>query len=519
MMYLKRKEGNFMEAKTIRVKRRSGLLCLAMVLTFWGGATAQDYALIPVRTNTTATITAQRDGTPVGNTITAAANAVDTLRIPMSQTTSITHLGSHAQNAPAIRYARGSVTLNLPGSLAYQTANISVYSLNGRRIMSATADAIYGAAGMSHQRLAAGVYLIRVRGANRSQANSFRLSHSGGNLNINVAFMGDERGLNLRKAANVAGDITITVEPRDGAITSGYQPRTVHFRPVTGTHRLQTVNLSTTPGLGTPVTPTVRTEAVRQAHTNTPPSSVTAMNSYGTNRTVTYQSRRFGGSQTAVVVLPPNHDDGRLFPIMYFGHGITGSARVNDMNSRTILGNLVASGEAKDMIIVYTNQWTPVNQAEVDAGNTMQSANIYIPFIDEWASNLHPYMLENFPVAPGRENVAITGFSMGGNMAIRIWMAHPDKVGFVGLGDPPAISTSSGDISRSNAGAATAPRPWLILITNADPDISFVGNMPKNISDALTARQFDHIWHLVPGSDHNQTVMTPHLYNFLRGIF
>jgi enterochelin esterase-like enzyme len=205
---------------------------------------------------------------------------------------------------------------------------------------------------------------------------------------------------------------------------------------------------------------------------------------------------------------------------MYFGHGITGSARANDMNSRTILGNLVASGEAKDMIIVYTNQWTPVTQAEVDAGNTMNSSNAYTPFINEWAENLHPYMLENFPVAPGRENVAITGFSMGGNMAIRIWMAHPDKIGFVGLGDPPAIVTSSTNIRNSAAGAVNAPRPWLILVTGAEPEgANSVGQGPQNISNALTQNGFDNVWHFVPGSGHNQTVMTPHLYNFLRGIF
>jgi len=519
MMYLKRKEGNFMEAKTARIKRYSGLLCLAMVLAFSGSAIAQGYALIPVRTNTTATITAQRDGTPVANAITATANTVDTLRIPMSPTSSVTQLGSHAQNTPAIRYVRGTATLNLPGNPAYRTANISVYSLDGKRIMSATADAAYGTTGISRQRLAAGVYMIKVQGANRLQTNTFRLSHSGGNFNINVTFTGDERNLNLRKSADVGGDITITVEPRAAAVTSGYQSRVVHFRPVAGTHRLQIINLSTTPGMGTPVTPEARTEAVRQALNNTPPSSVTAMNSYGTTRTITYESRRFGGTQTAVVVLPPNHDDGRLFPVMYFGHGITGSAFANNMSSRTILGNLAASGEAKDMIIVHTNQWTPTTQAQVDAGNTMESANVYTLFIDEWATNLHPYVLENLPVAPGRENVAITGFSMGGNMAIRIWMAHPDKIGFVGLGDPPAISTSANNIRDSRAGAAGAPRPWLILNTGGDPDVTSLGNMPRNISDALTQRGFDNIWHTIPGAGHDQRAMTPHLYNFLRGIF
>ena len=494
-----------------------------MVMTFSGSAIAQDYSLIPVRTNTTATITAHRDGTPVGNTITAEANAVDTLRIPMSENTSVTQLGLRAQNAPAITHTRGTVTLNLPGNSAYQKANISVYSLDGRRVMGAAADAIHRTAGISRQNLAAGAYMIRVRGADRSHTNAFRVSHRGGNFNINVSFTGGAGNPRSANAANAVGDITITVEPTRAAVTFGYQSRVVHFRPVTGTHRLQTINLSGTPGLGTPVTDTARTAAVRQMMTNTVPSEATRAptsgNTYGTNQTITYPSSRFGGTHTAVVVLPPNHDDGRLFPVMYFGHGITGSARANDMNSRTILGNLVASGEAKDMIIVYQNQWTPVTQAEVDVGNTMQAMSAYANSIDDWASNLHPYMLENFPVAPGRENVAITGFSMGGNMAVRIWMAHPDKIGFVGLGDPPAVSTTANNIRDSRAGAANAPRPWLIFVSGAEPEGNIVGNGPQNISTALTQRGFDNVWHFVPGSGHNQTVMTPHLYNFLRGIF
>ncbi|MDR3012197.1 MAG: SUMF1/EgtB/PvdO family nonheme iron enzyme [Chitinispirillales bacterium] len=126
---------------------------------------------------------------------------------------------------------RGNVTLNLQ-SQQYQNAAISLYSINGRRVLNGRAPASSGVSNISRSNISAGTYLLSVRGAN---GNFFatRVIHSGGRLSINVAFSGAAAPSLNRSMAMMAdagegeyGEWTITVT------APGYITQSRKFYPV-----------------------------------------------------------------------------------------------------------------------------------------------------------------------------------------------------------------------------------------------------------------------------------------------
>jgi len=148
------------------------------------------------------------------------------------------YLLSRRTNAGAqAKYSRGNITLNLPAQ-SYKSAAISLYSVNGKRVLNGSAAASKTQTfSISRSNVPAGVYLLSVKGAN---GNSFaaRLTHSGGRLNINTAFASmDNTALNKSAAAGDYGQWTITVS------APGYHTTTRTIRPDAGQNPLETFEL------------------------------------------------------------------------------------------------------------------------------------------------------------------------------------------------------------------------------------------------------------------------------------
>jgi uncharacterized protein (TIGR02145 family) len=179
-------------------------------LVFAIGVWAQDAgtAYVPFRVNVDAAITAVQGGITVPLTVTGGVT--DTLILPLGGV-SVSYRGwTRGMNAPMTTGSRGNITLLLP-SQSYQSAEVALYSVNGKRILRGKVDVSQTANGILHRNVAAGVYLLSIKGINGS-AFSTRLNHSGGNININVAF-GNENASHDKPLAKqtAAGDWDITV--------------------------------------------------------------------------------------------------------------------------------------------------------------------------------------------------------------------------------------------------------------------------------------------------------------------
>ena len=183
-------------------------LLFASVLT--AGAAAQDAgtAYVPFRVNVNAAITAVQGASNVQKTVTGGVT--DTLILPLGGVSVSYWGGARGMNAPMTTGSRGNITLLLP-SQSYQSAEVALYSVNGKRILRGKVDVSETISGISRRNVAAGVYLLSVKGINGS-AFSTRLNHSGGNININVSSATENAApeRRLEKSA-AAGDWDITV--------------------------------------------------------------------------------------------------------------------------------------------------------------------------------------------------------------------------------------------------------------------------------------------------------------------
>ncbi|GBU21466.1 hypothetical protein R80B4_01357 [Fibrobacteres bacterium R8-0-B4] len=227
--------------------KKSAVKAVLLVSTIAAGAFSQvDTAKVPVIVNAAATVTIMP---PQGSTITiganktVAANKADTLIIGiLKNTSSVTQRPRGFAGVPAIiKNSAGKVSLSLPAQ-SYRNAEISLYTVDGKRVLSDKATALNAVNNISRPNIAAGAYLLSVNGMN-GNAFTARHAHSGGNLNINVTFGHDGAGSanQLNKGANslVESGWTITAK----ATVAGYDSVSYGFNPVKGMNPLQDITL------------------------------------------------------------------------------------------------------------------------------------------------------------------------------------------------------------------------------------------------------------------------------------
>lgn len=252
--------------------------------------------------------------------------------------------------------------------------------------------------------------------------------------------------------------------------------------------------------------------------------------SYGTVVHKTYDSKTTGLTRGVNIVLPPNYDVSKKYPVVYLLHGIFGDEHVliNDKNNRIveILGNLIADGNAKEMIIVLPNIFATTDK-DLKVGFNAESIAAYDNFINDLTNDLMPFIEENYSILTGRENQAIAGFSMGGREALYIGFQRPDLFGYVlGIAPAPGL-TPSKDWAMSHPGQMQEDElkimndedtPYLLMICCGSKD-SVVGTFPKSYHDILDKNGVNHIWYEVSGADHDSKAIRSGLYNFLISIF
>jgi glucuronoarabinoxylan endo-1,4-beta-xylanase len=242
----------------------------------------------------------------------------------------------------------------------------------------------------------------------------------------------------------------------------------------------------------------------------------------------TYTCKFTGGTKSCNVILPPDYDSNKEYPVMYVLHGIGGdeNSMLNGMGVQELLTGLTANGQAEDMIIVLPSQYTS-KDGNGSFGINQETCAAYDNFLYDISDSLIPFIEENYPVKTGRENRAITGFSMGGREAIYIGLMRPDLFGYVGGACPAPGITPGRDMFMEHPGCMTesemkfrdvGPEPAVFMITGGTND-SVVGSFPKEYSEILTKNGVDHVYQSIPGGGHDGGSVKPHLYTFMRYAF
>jgi enterochelin esterase-like enzyme len=148
---------------------------------------------------------------------------------------------------------------------------------------------------------------------------------------------------------------------------------------------------------------------------------------HGAVATVRYYSKLAQTERMMEVYTPPgyNHDN-RGYPVLYIMHGAGGNETdwIINMRANFILDNLIAQGKAVPMILVSPNG----NDATFPINGPITADN----FSEELLGSIVPYIEENYRTAPGAQNRALAGLSLGGFWTLDTLLLHPGAFGYVG---------------------------------------------------------------------------------------
>jgi enterochelin esterase-like enzyme len=253
-----------------------------------------------------------------------------------------------------------------------------------------------------------------------------------------------------------------------------------------------------------------------------------------------YRSTVTGQWRRAYVYTPPDYDTNvrAKYPVLYLLHGWGENEEGWHTQGRVdvIMDNLIASGQATPMIIVMDNLNTvkPGESAALyGARGTLTQAIVEPPppagaggraaaggprggtgrggrgplgsavFTDMMLADLIPMVERSFRAAPGRDNRAMAGLSMGGAQTFVTALAHLDKFAYVG-----GFSGSSGggpgfDPKTSNGGvfadaAAFNKKVKLLFLSIGSAE----GPNTKTFSEQLTQAGIRNVYYESPGTAH-----------------
>jgi enterochelin esterase family protein len=261
---------------------------------------------------------------------------------------------------------------------------------------------------------------------------------------------------------------------------------------------------------------------------------------HGQVRQLWYFSKVTGQWRRASVYTPPDYDTNTRgkYPVLYLLHGWG-----EDETGWTLQGhvelitdNLIAAGRAKPMLIVMDNL-NAVRPGESSslyaARGTLTQAVVQPPqpagaparaggsgrgaapapgrggplasevFSEMMLTDLVPMVERTYRVAPGRENRAMAGLSMGGAQTFGTALAHLDKFAYIGgfsgsSGGGPGFDpkTTSGGVYADASAFNKKVKLLFLGIGGAE------GPNTRNFSDQLTKAGIANVYYESPGTAH-----------------
>lgn len=165
-------------------------------------------------------------------------------------------------------------------------------------------------------------------------------------------------------------------------------------------------------------------------------------------------------NRSFTVYLPVSYEtqSERAYPVLYLLHGMSGvnTSWFNDQRAKDVLDQLIASGEACEMIVVSPNA----------GGNPMTEWNGYFnmpgwAYEDFFYQEFLPYIEKTYRIKGDKGHRAIAGLSMGGGGATSYAQRHPDM-----FSSAYAISALM-NIPAGSENPTPDPKSKMNLLTNA----------------------------------------------------
>ena len=163
---------------------------------------------------------------------------------------------------------------------------------------------------------------------------------------------------------------------------------------------------------------------------------------HGTVSKVWYPSATAGFDRRLTVYTPAGYENNpkMKYPVLYVLHGIGGDedAWVTQGRATQILDNLIARGEAKPMIVVFTNgnisqEAAPLENSTDYTRPTMQLPQTMEGTFETSFPEVVKFIDSHYRTIAKKESRAICGLSMGGFHTLYISLNNPDLFGWSGM--------------------------------------------------------------------------------------
>ncbi len=343
----------------------------------------------------------------------------------------------------------------------------------------------------------------------------------------------DEYKQKGKKKKKTLGKVTVTVTPKSETTKQTSAPQNSVQPPTTAPQQETTAPAGTPTPMETPVptetpVPISNLWPAEWSDDYTTPTRFNRQETdieYGEMKEITYHSETTGTDRKANVLLPAGYDESKKYPVIYLLHGVAGDHNEWGTNPKRVIGNLIASGEVKDIIAVMPNvrAW----EKGKDPGPnfnvySVENFKAFDNFINDLRDDLMPYMKANYSIAEGRENTAIAGLSMGGRESLYIGLSMPETFGYVGCFEPAVgvlpYATEEGLFTEDTLKLPDEYNGKNVLLIQKGTKDTTVGDSPLLYHNTLTNNGTKHEYFEVE-MNHEMGAWANGLYNFVKRVF
>ena len=224
-----------------------------------------------------------------------------------------------------------------------------------------------------------------------------------------------------------------------------------------------------------------------------------------------------GETRQIFVYLPPGYEKNpkQRYPVLYLLHGSgdTAESWTQVGAANLILDNLIAEKKARPMIVVM-----PLGHA-VPFGSPREIAAKNTPLMEDYMlKELMPWAEAKYRIAPGRENRALAGLSMGGGQTFNIGFEHLDLFSALGVfSSAPGPDFAAKFKVVLDDAEGTNSKLNVFWYANGDKDPVFT--RAKETSDLLNRHEIRHTFRVIENGLHTWPVWRRCLGEFVQLLF
>ena len=226
---------------------------------------------------------------------------------------------------------------------------------------------------------------------------------------------------------------------------------------------------------------------------------------HGSVSKVWYPSSTAGFDRRLTVYTPAGYETSKAkYPVLYVLHGIGGDedAWVTQGRATQILDNLIARGQAKPMIVVFTNGNISQEAAPLENSTGYTRPTMSLPQTMEGSFETSFPEIVNFidgryRTIAKKTSRAVCGLSMGGFHTLNLSLNYPDMFNYSGMFSA-AIGVSDPSVSPmymdfdSKLATYFSKKPALLWIGCGKTDFLYKANWSCQHEHWLSSRCFQH---------------------------